>query len=172
MANPSVAVARESARPAQWKLQATFWLDVTLLVSVCALETVPFTGLVIHEWLGLAVIGMVLAHLLLSWSWIAAHSRRWFSAQSARARVNYLLNLSLFAAMTALIFSGILISQKAIPALTGTKAAPDMDFRWDAIHDRFSNFVLILAGLHLTINWDWALAAGRKIFRRFLEDAS
>ena len=172
MANPSVAVARASARPAQWKLQATFWLDVTLLASVCALETVPFTGLVIHEWLGLAVIGMVLAHLLLSWSWIAAHSRRWFSAQSTRGRVNYLLNLSLFAAMTALIFSGILISQKAIPALTGTKVAPDMDFRWDAIHDRCSNFVLILAGLHLAINWDWALAAGRKIFRRLLEDAS
>jgi hypothetical protein len=170
MATHSV-VARESAKSAPWRLKITFWLDVTLLVTVSALETVPFTGLVIHEWLGLAAVGMVFAHLLLSWSWIASHSRRWFTAQSIRSRVNYLLNLTLFAGITAVIFSGVLISQKAIPMLTGTKAAPDMDWRWDSIHDRFSNFVLILAGLHLAINWDWALAAGQKVFRRFLGDA-
>jgi hypothetical protein len=44
--------------------------------------------------LGLAIVGMVFAHLLLSWSWIASQSRRWF-AVSARARINYILNLSL-----------------------------------------------------------------------------
>jgi hypothetical protein len=167
----SVAQARESPKQPQWRLQTTFWLDVTLLVSVCALETVPFTGLVIHEWLGLALVSMVFAHLLLSWTWIASHSRRFFAVQSARARVNYLLNLSLFASITALIFSGILISQKAIPALTGTKVAPDMDWRWDSIHDQFSNAEVILAGLHLALNWDWALAAGQRVFRRFLEGA-
>lgn len=102
--------------PAQWRLKATFWLDATLLVSICALQTVRFTGLVFHEWLGLAMVGMVFAHLLLSWSWIASLSRRLF-AVSVRARINYLLNLSLFADVTAVIFSGILISQKAIIAV-------------------------------------------------------
>jgi len=149
----------------------TFWLDLTLLASVCALQTVSFTGLVLHEWLGLAMVGMVLAHLLLAWSWIASQSGRLFAVQSVRARINYLLNLSLFAAVTAVIFSGILISQKAIPALTGTKAAPDMDWRWDTLHNQFSQFVLLLAGFHLAINWDWALAAGEKLFRRVREGA-
>jgi cytochrome b len=149
----------------------TFWLDMTLLASVCALQTVSFTGLVLHEWLGLAMVGMVLAHLLLAWSWIASQSRRLFAVQSVRARINYFLNLSLFAAVTAVIFSGILISQKAIPALTGTKAAPDMDWRWDTLHNQFSQFVLLLAGFHLAINWDWALAAGEKLFRRVREGA-
>jgi cytochrome b len=77
-----------------------FWLDATLLVSISALQTVRFTGLVLHEWLGLAMVGMVLAHLLFSWSWIASQSRR-FTLQSIRARINYFLNLSLFAAVTA-----------------------------------------------------------------------
>ena len=81
----------------------TFGLDVALLVSVCALQTVSFTGLVLHEWLGLAMVGMVFAHLLFSWSWIASLTRRLFSVQSARARINYLLNLSLFAAVTAAV---------------------------------------------------------------------
>src|SRR5258708_25895224 len=117
------------------------------------------------------MVGMVFAHLLLAWSWIASQSRRLFAMQSARARINYLLNLSLFAAVTAVIFSGILISQKAIPALTGTKAAPDMDWRWDTLHNQFSAAVVMLVGFHLAINWDWALAAGPKIFRRFLAGA-
>ncbi len=171
MGTPSVVETRESAKPAQWRLTITFWLDVTLLVSVCALQTVSFTGLVLHEWLGLAMVGMVFAHLLLAWSWIASQSRRLFAVQSARARINYLLNLSLFAGVTAVIFSGILISQKAIPTLTGTKAAPDMDWRWDHLHNQFSQAVVILSGFHLAINWDWALAAVEKVFRRFREGA-
>jgi hypothetical protein len=171
MGTPSVVETRESAKPAQWRLTITFWLDVTLLVSVCALQAVSFTGLVLHEWLGLALVGMVFAHLLLAWSWIASQSRRLFAVQSARARINYLLNLSLFAGVTAVIFSGILISQKAIPTLTGTKAAPDMDWRWDTLHRQFSQAVVILSGFHLAINWDWALEAGQKVFRRVREGA-
>jgi hypothetical protein len=171
MATPSAVPTPKSSKTAQWRLKMTFWLDMTLLASVCALQTVSFTGLVLHEWLGLAMVGMVLAHLLLAWSWIASQSRRLFAVQSVRARINYFLNLSLFAAVTAVIFSGILISQKAIPALTGTKAAPDMDWRWDTLHNQFSQFVLLLAGFHLAINWDWALAAGEKLFRRVREGA-
>ncbi len=157
---------RESAKPARWRLRTAFWLDMSLLVSICALQTVSFTGLVLHEWLGLALIAMIFAHLLLAWSWIASQSRRLLLPQSARARINYFLNLGLFASVTAVIFSGVLISQKAMPVLAGTNAAPEMDWHWDILHHQFSNAVLILAGFHLAINWDWALAAGEKIFRR------
>jgi len=160
----------------------TFWLDVALLVSVCVLQTVSFTGLVLHEWLGLVIVGMVLAHLLLAWGWIATQSRRLFAKHSVRGRINYFLNLGLFASVTAAIFSGILISQKAIPMLTGTNAAPDMDWRWDTLHNQFSQTVVLLSGFHLAINWEWALAAVQKVvfpwvekvqegFRRFREGA-
>ena len=171
MGTQSVVEIRESAEPSQLRLKITFWLDVTLLVAVCALQTVSFTGLVLHEWLGLAIVGMILAHLLLSWTWIASQSRRLFAVQSVRARVNYLLNLSLFASVTAVIFSGVLISQKAIPILTGTRAVPDMDWRWEMLHHHFSTAVLVLAGFHLAINWEWAIAAVEKIFRRVQEGA-
>jgi hypothetical protein len=32
----------------QWRLKTTFWLDVALLFSVCVLQTVRFTGLVLY----------------------------------------------------------------------------------------------------------------------------
>ena len=147
----------------------TFWLDVTLLVSVCALQTVSLTGLVLHEWLGLAMVGMVLVHLLFAWGWIATQSRRLFAKQSVRARINYVLNLTLFAGVIAVIFSGTLISQKAIPTLTGMNAAPDMDWRWDTLHNRFSQDVVLLSGFHLAINLDWALAAVQKVLFPWVE---
>ena len=161
MSTPDVAKTR---KPAQWRLRMTFWLDMALLVSVCSLQDVAFTGLVLHEWLGLAMVAMVFAHLLLAWSWIATQSRRLFTAQPFRSRINYLINLTLFAGVTAVIFSGILISQKAIPTLTGTNVAPEMNWRWDSLHHGFSQDLLFLAGLHLAINWDWLLAAVQKLF--------
>src|SRR5665213_3807923 len=149
------------------RLRFVFWLDATLLISVCALETVPFTGMIVHEWLGLALAGMIVAHLLLSWTWIATSTRRFVTAASSRTRVNYVLNWCLFSCVTAVIYSGILISRQAIPALT-MKEPDDIEatFRWDRIHDRFSNFVVIFAALHLAINWDWSVAAARKIVER------
>ena len=141
----------------------TFWLDAALLLAFCALETVPFTGLVVHEWLGIAVACMITAHLLFSWTWIASTSRR-FLAVPIRSQVNYLLNLMLFGCAMGVIFSGILISREAIPSLVGGKAG-DLKDGWDAVHDVLSNFVLIFAGLHLAINWDWSITAVRKILR-------
>jgi cytochrome b561 len=167
MGTTSSVESREPAAAAPWRLRIIFWLDVTLLLSVCALQDVPFTGIVIHEWLGLVMVGMVLAHLLFAWSWISSQSRRLLAAQSIRSRINYLLNLTLFACVVAVIFSGILISQRAVPALTGAKATSEMDWRWDRLHDQFSQAVLLLSGLHLAINWEWVLAAGEKVFRRF-----
>lgn len=151
-----------------WRLKTTFWLDIALLVSVSALMTVRFTGLVVHEWLGLAVIGMVLAHLLFSWSWIVTQSRRVSTKQTVGERVNYLINFLLFFSVTAALLFGILISQKAVPALTGTKVSPvDMNLRWTNLHNMYSWLVFSLSGFHLAINWDWLLTATRNLFRVF-----
>ncbi|MDE3195127.1 MAG: DUF4405 domain-containing protein, partial [Acidobacteriota bacterium] len=110
--------------------------------------------------IGLVVAAMILLHLLLSWTWIASSTKRLFSGAPARTRVNYILNLSLFGVMVATIFSGILISQHAVPSLASA------DIRWGRLHDRFSNIVVVLSGLHLAINWDWLLAATRKLASR------
>lgn len=160
------------ARPAPWRLKSMFWLDAILLVSICALQTLHFTGLILHEWLGLAVVPLILVHLLFAWGWITAQTRRFFTSCTTRSRINYLLNLSLFAAVTAATYSGILISQQAIPALTRSRPAPYMNWKWDKLHSDFSAIVVILVGLHLAVNWDWVLAAVQRIFRQSLRGRS
>jgi cytochrome b len=150
------------------RLRFTFWLDVALLVVFCALETVPFTGLLLHEWIGLIAAVMVIIHLLLSWTWIATITCRFVSVQqgaaTGRTRVNYLLNLALFGIVSILIVSGVIVSRYAVPAMVAWRPDAQTDYQWGAIHNRFSDLVVILAGLHLAINWDWSVLAARKIF--------
>ncbi len=145
-------------------LKFTFWLDAGLLLGFCAAESTGFTGMIVHEWLGIALTAMVLVHLLLSWTWIATSTRRFF-AVSMRTRVNYLLNLCLFGSATAVIASGLLISREAIPAVLGIRADVKTDYQWGVVHDKMSDLVLIIAALHLAINWDWSVTVARKIFR-------
>jgi cytochrome b len=142
------------------RVQLIFWLDVILLILTAALETVPFTGLTLHEWLGMAISLLILIHILLSWTWIAASSRRLTAPRAGRTRVNYLLNFCLFASVSAVIVSGLFISEVALPA-PGIKTVAG-DFGWGNIHGHFSDFVFIFVGLHLAINWDWSIAAARK----------
>ena len=155
-----------SLKPAPSRLKVAFYLDVALLISVCALEQIPFTGALIHEWLGLAFAAMIVWHLLLSWAWIAAQARQLFPLESPRTLVNCLLNLCLFALVTAVIYSGVMISQEAIPAFTGARTPIRADSPWFFIHNQGSDLVVILAGLHLALNWDWVLAAIRRLVRR------
>jgi cytochrome b len=153
-------------KPASSRLKVAFCLDITLLASICALEQIPFTGAIVHEWLGLSFAAMAVWHLLLSWSWISSQTRQLFPIQSARTVANYLLNLSLFACVTAVVYSGVRISQEAIPVFTKTRTGIPTDSPWFFIHDQGSNLIVVLAGLHLALNWDWSLAAGRKLLRR------
>jgi hypothetical protein len=150
------------------RLKLVFALDATLLLSAGALEAVPFTGLVVHEWLGIALGALFVVHLLFAWAWIESQTLGLIRTRSVRARVNYLLNLSLFACMTVVIVSGIMVSQHAMPALTGKVIAGPLgtNFRWEPIHNRFSDIGVVLTGLHLAINWDWVAAAARKLFSR------
>jgi cytochrome b561 len=130
----------------------SLWLDVALLPTVCALEVTILTGLPVHEWLGVALTVGLLVHLLLQWPWIASRTRRLAQPGSARTRINYLINLSLFVSMVATLYSGFMISRNVLPAL-GLDASHDR--RWGRLHGFSSSAILILVGLHLALNWSW-----------------
>jgi hypothetical protein len=141
------------------RIHFIFWLDVVLFIALCSLEVVRLTGLTLHEWFGIAMLFGILVHLLLSWTWIYEGARQLAKPRSSRIRVNYFLNFVLFAMMTITIYSGVLISEVAGPAM-GLVATTDP--RWRTVHNFFSQTMVGIAGLHLAINWDYSVAMGRK----------
>lgn len=135
-------------------------LDTILFVAIILLIEPRFAGLAIHEWLGLAVIPLILVHLLYAWRWIAATLPRLGATGAWRLRVNVVLNTALFIAFTVATFSGLMTSFVALPALG---IAPGNYGTWLRLHNQWTLYVQMLAGLHLAVNWNWIVGAVRRV---------
>ncbi len=133
-------------------------VDAMLLVAIVLLAAVHLTGLRVHEWLGIAFVLLVLVHLLYSWRWITTHTQRIFSGGSRRARINYLLNVTLFVIAMIVVISGLVISQAALPNLG---IATIDDGTWRALHNKLQTWALVAVGVHIAMNWTWIRAALR-----------
>jgi len=134
-------------------------LDTAMLLLVCVLEPIKFTGLAWHQWLGFALCPLVLLHVVIQWQWFVTQFQGMGRSGGYPVRLSALLNLALFVLMAAVLFSGVFASRQST-ALVGDSAGRVR--LWREVHG-WLNFVLVVfVGLHLALNWDWILAALRR----------
>jgi len=134
------------------------WLiDVVLFGGFIALFFLEFTGLDVHQWLGLAGGGLALYHLIIHWSWVKAVSQRFFGKTSSQARLYYLVDLPLLLGFASIIISGLLISSwfsldlgSAASGLTG-------------LHTLISKVTLGLLVFKIAIHWRWIVRTTQSI---------
>lgn len=136
------------------KIRNKIITDLIVVASTLILLSEKLTGEAIHEWLGVAALAAVLTHLLLSFDWIAAVTKRFFQKQSLQARLNYIFSALLFVAMVIAFYSGLMISKVALPAL-GLSITGGMG--WKSLHSLSSDATLYIVGLHLALNWKWVM---------------
>jgi hypothetical protein len=106
----------------------------------------------VHEWLGLIVSGVILTHVVSQWDWLRAAFRRALGAGQGRLRVNLVLHSLLFVAMVMAIKSGLMISMVVVPAVGVPAHATSA---WGRAHSLSRYVLTVLVGLHLAINWRW-----------------
>ncbi|MEP7380780.1 MAG: DUF4405 domain-containing protein [Gemmatimonadota bacterium] len=135
-------------------------VNSVLAIAFVAISAPQATRIPAHEWLSFAFIGILALHILFSWSWIVGVSRRLLSSLRGEVRFNYLLDAASYLAMIAVIVSGIVISESALPTLGFPRPH---DRFWSVIHDRSSEWLLVLIGVHLAMHCDWVLAALRRL---------
>lgn len=141
------------------RLRFLLILDTFLLVALVILW-VP-DPIILHEWLGLALIPVVVIHLLFGWQWITTAIPRLLAKGAWRLRINVLLNLLLFCAFVVAMFSGVMESVVALPWLGVTMVS---DQNWQNLHNRWGNEIFpLLAALHLAMNWNWIVGAVRRL---------
>ena len=134
-------------------------LDGLITLAVLACLSPSLTGQAIHEWLGIAVAVPIVVHLLLNWKWIVATTRRFFRALPGQVRINYLLNAALFITMTAVIFSGMMMSEVALRSLgLSLGRSPSMKM----VHNLATTALAWVVGLHLALHWSWVVSAVRR----------
>ena len=134
-------------------------VDMGIFLGFLIAEAPHFSGVAIHEWLSIAFGAAIIAHLLLHWQWIVEVTRRFFSHIPFQSRLNYILNTLLFIDMTLVIYSGLMISRVALPALGLSVAEGGA---WRGIHDITANIALVLVGLHVALHWSWIVNAVKR----------
>ena len=108
-----------------------FWFDAAILVGYTVAYSYGFTGVVIHEWLGIALGVALLLHITLHWDWVVRTTGRLLRPRGPDKLI-WLVNLALLFAMTLCVASGILISRVALPELH--ISLPLDDPFWDRAH--------------------------------------
>lgn len=132
------------------RILARVCLDVGLTAMMLALFSFHLTGLALHEWLGLGLCILIPVHLLVSWEWLAATTRRLLGPLPWRVRLTYLLNAALFASVVVVTITGLVISEAVLPGvfpMTGNRGF------WRILHTQSSNASVVLMGLHLGLYW-------------------
>jgi Domain of unknown function (DUF4405) len=135
--------------------------NLLLFILMLLLLSPLLTGISIHEWMGILFVSPFLFHLLFSWRWIHKHTKLVFSKTVWRHKLNYILNLLFFILVVLECTSGLMISHVVLPNL-GIKTVND--WQWRALHNQVSTAIVIVASLHLAMNWQQVLLYGTKTF--------
>ncbi|HNB53647.1 MAG TPA: DUF4405 domain-containing protein [Anaerolineales bacterium] len=139
---------KKKISPTMWKLI----VDIALFLSFIIAYNLRLTGIAIHEWLALAMAAVIVVHLLFSWNWIIATTKRIIAKMNSTTRVNYILNWLLFIDFIIITITGIWISEVAVRAV-GLNFGQDRF--WGQLHRMSSDWAIYLIGLHLALNWKW-----------------
>ena len=149
-------------KPKTWNSTKTnLWVDIAIFAAIMLALAPLLTGIAIHEWLSIALAVAVVVHLLLHWQWIVAVIRRFLSRLPGEARLNFVLNVALFICFTVVTFTGLMISESALP-LFGIPAS--RDFVWRALHTLSADLTVLIVGLHVALHWKWIASTTRRYF--------
>jgi hypothetical protein len=140
-----------------------FWLDLLLLVAFTLDYSFRFTGLAVHEWIGIAFVVLVPVHLVQHWDWVVRTTRRLVRRRGGREMLRWLVDVLLMPTMVLCVAAGILVSRSALPALG---LHPVNDGFWRGLHTTSADVTVFLAAVHVALSWRWGLAVIRRLRRR------
>jgi len=131
------------------------YLDLALLIAFAIEMEEHFSGLHNHELLGLAFGLAFLIHIALHWNWVVSITRHFFSKVFHESRLNYILNLALFADMVMVVITGVLISRTIGLSLGHSEAL-------ETLHRLTSYLSLVIVSLHVALHWKWIVTHAQK----------
>jgi cytochrome b561 len=137
-------------------------LDLMMAITfVLLMNPRVFDGLPFHEIAGLLIGVAILAHIGLNFRWVINTTKKILDPKlPKKQRFNFLINVLLLAAMTAVIVTGILISRVVVPSLAiqGSHTIREL-------HGLSADATLALVGLHIGVHWHWILSICKKAFQ-------
>lgn len=142
------------------KLEKNFNIDIALVLLFLIIMEPKFTGLVLHEWIGLIVGIIFIVHVFMHWQWIVEATKKYFKKFPKKAKLNYVLDILLLLGSVGILLSALPISRKIGFGWLGIGGDLNM---WQHLHVAFSFLTLFIIAIHLGLHWKWAINAIKKI---------
>lgn len=133
------------------------WItDLALTAILLLLMGYSLIGVAVHEWLGLAMLALVVLHHVWNRAWYKGLGRGWMSvSRAARTLLTALLLLS----VAGSLLSGLVLSQHVLdflPLEWGQELAR-------TLHLPCAFWSFLLMGLHLGLHWSGVMGQARRI---------
>jgi hypothetical protein len=90
--------------------KTNWWLDAVLFAAFLSTFFLNITGVEIHQWIGIGIGIMLLAHLVMHIDWVGCVITRFFGKCTASSRVNLIIDMLLMGGFAMIIFTGLIIS--------------------------------------------------------------
>lgn len=120
--------------------------DGVVLVAYLIAANPAFTGIALHEWLGIGAFVVLFAHLALNADYFA----RAFRAPRSPARIGRaLLDAALVVALVVCAVSGVMVSATVLPMLGYVAQGY---FVWDPVHALSAKVLLALLLVHVVLS--------------------
>ena len=129
-------------------------LDAAIFAAFLVVDSPALTGVSVHEWLSLAFAAAIVTHLLFHWKWLVTVTAQFFRKLVHQSRLNYVVGALFFAAMTAAMLSGLLIS-RSISAALGLQL--NAGSSWRAVHTLSADASLAMLGIHTGLHFKWVV---------------
>ena len=144
-----------SAQTKSNRIRFNVYLDLLLALVFLVDMEVQFSGLALHEILGLLVAIACILHVILHWDWIVSITRAFFRNLLHESRFNYMLNIALFVDTVILSVSGILISRTLG---LNIRFEQDTQQLMHSLHLVGAEILLMLTAVHVAMHWKWIRA--------------
>lgn len=141
-------------------MKTTQWnwmIDAILLGGCLAAFFLDLTGLVLHQWLGVAVGLLAAYHFLSHWDWVKSVARRFLGQTPGQARRYFLVDAGLMLGFALILVTGLVISSWLALPLENYAA-------WKNIHVVASIVTLLIVVVKIGLHWRWIV----KTAQRFL----
>ena len=132
-------------------------MDAVLLAGFLATFFLDLTGLVVHQWLGVALGLLAGYHFLSHWDWVKSVTLRFVGQTSRQARYYYVIDAGLMLGFALILVTGLVISSWLALPLENYTA-------WKNIHVVASIVTLLIIVVKIGLHWRWIVTTARRFF--------
>lgn len=140
--------------------QKSNWIvDATLFAGFVIAFWLDLTGVILHQWLGIAVGALAGYHLIKHWSWVRSTTVRLVKGGSGKGRLCYLVDAGVMLGVLLMLATGVVISTWLSLPLGNYMV-------WRNVHVAASIATLLLVVVKIGMHWRWVVTvAKRYVFR-------